>query len=96
VSRAAEGTFELLVREALHPGTNFFDVDSYEVTTRAGGLPFRTGAPPVGQATAPPKPPAATASPPIVRFFSPLPLFGSERAKNRESYVIDPGRGETL
>jgi 2-isopropylmalate synthase len=35
---AAEGTFELLVREALHPGTNFFDVDSYEVTTRAGGL----------------------------------------------------------
>ena len=34
---AAEGTFELLVREALHPGTHFFDVDSYEVTTRAGG-----------------------------------------------------------
>jgi 2-isopropylmalate synthase len=34
---AAEGTFELLVRDALHPGLNFFDVDSYEVTTRAGG-----------------------------------------------------------
>ena len=34
---AAEGTFELLVREALHPGLHFFDVDSYEVTTRAGG-----------------------------------------------------------
>jgi 2-isopropylmalate synthase len=34
---AAEGTFELLVREALQPGTQFFDVDSYEVTTRAGG-----------------------------------------------------------
>jgi 2-isopropylmalate synthase len=33
---AAEGTFELLVREALHPGTHFFDVDSYEVATRAG------------------------------------------------------------
>src|SRR5262245_22159811 len=32
---AAEGTFELLVREALHPGTSFFEVDSYEVTTRA-------------------------------------------------------------
>jgi len=34
---AAEGTFELLVREALHPGMHFFDVDSYEVSTRAGG-----------------------------------------------------------
>ncbi|MBS1858445.1 MAG: citramalate synthase, partial [Acidobacteria bacterium] len=32
---AAEGTFELLVREALHPGTHFFDVESYEVSTRA-------------------------------------------------------------
>ena len=31
---AAEGTFELLVREALNPGLHFFDVDSYEVTTR--------------------------------------------------------------
>ncbi|HXA51568.1 MAG TPA: citramalate synthase [Candidatus Acidoferrum sp.] len=34
---AAEGTFELLVREALHPGTHFFDVESYEVSTRAAG-----------------------------------------------------------
>jgi 2-isopropylmalate synthase len=34
---AAEGTFELLVREALRPGLHFFDVDSYEVTTRAAG-----------------------------------------------------------
>src|SRR4029077_15030787 len=34
---AAEGTFELLVREALYPGTHFFDVESYEVATRAGG-----------------------------------------------------------
>jgi 2-isopropylmalate synthase len=42
---AAEGTFELLVREALHPGTHFFDVDSYEVTTRAGdAAPSRTTA----------------------------------------------------
>jgi 2-isopropylmalate synthase len=42
---AAEGTFELLVREALHPGTHFFDVDSYEVTTRADGVgPSRTTA----------------------------------------------------
>jgi 2-isopropylmalate synthase len=42
---AAEGTFELLVREALHPGTHFFDVDSYEVATRAGGVgPSRTTA----------------------------------------------------
>jgi 2-isopropylmalate synthase len=42
---AAEGTFELLVREALHPGMHFFDVDSYEVSTRAGGLsPSRTTA----------------------------------------------------
>ena len=31
---AAEGTFELLVREALHPGVQFFKVESYEVTTR--------------------------------------------------------------
>jgi len=34
---AAEGTFELLVREALHPGTHFFAVESYEVATRAAG-----------------------------------------------------------
>ncbi len=34
---AAEGTFELLVREALHPGLHFFEVDSYEVSTRAAG-----------------------------------------------------------
>jgi 2-isopropylmalate synthase len=33
---AAEGTFELLVWEALRPGMHFFDVDSYEVTTRGG------------------------------------------------------------
>ncbi len=32
---AAEGTFELLVREALHPGLHFFDVVNYEVTTRS-------------------------------------------------------------
>ena len=32
---AAEGTFELLVREALNPGLNFFDVQSYEVSTRS-------------------------------------------------------------
>jgi 2-isopropylmalate synthase len=31
---AAEGTFELLVREALNPGIHFFDVESYEVSTR--------------------------------------------------------------
>ncbi|HEY2015081.1 MAG TPA: citramalate synthase [Bryobacteraceae bacterium] len=42
---AAEGTFELLVWEALHPGLHFFDVDSYEVGTRAGGTsPSRTTA----------------------------------------------------
>ncbi len=35
---AAEGTFELLVREALTPGLQFFEVDSYEVATRAGGV----------------------------------------------------------
>ena len=34
---AAEGTFELLVREALHPGLHFFDVESYEVTTKSTG-----------------------------------------------------------
>jgi len=31
---AAEGTFELLVREALRPGVQFFEVISYEVITR--------------------------------------------------------------
>ncbi|HWC95319.1 MAG TPA: citramalate synthase [Candidatus Sulfopaludibacter sp.] len=42
---AAEGTFELLVREALKPGVHFFDVDSYEVATRtAGAGPSRTTA----------------------------------------------------
>lgn len=42
---AAEGTFELLVREALHPGAHFFEVDSYEVATRAAGAaPSRTTA----------------------------------------------------
>ncbi|MGD0499233.1 MAG: citramalate synthase [Bryobacteraceae bacterium] len=35
----AEGTFELLVREALHPSAQFFDVESYEVSTRATGGP---------------------------------------------------------
>jgi 2-isopropylmalate synthase len=34
---AAEGTFEMLVREALHPGLQFFDVESYEVSTRNAG-----------------------------------------------------------
>jgi 2-isopropylmalate synthase len=32
---AAEGSFELLVREALHPGAHFFDVVNYEVATRS-------------------------------------------------------------
>ncbi len=31
----AEGTFELLVREALNPGLQIFDVASYEVTTKS-------------------------------------------------------------
>jgi 2-isopropylmalate synthase len=34
---AAEGTFELLVREALHPGVQFFDVEGYEVTMKSAG-----------------------------------------------------------
>ncbi|MGD0131548.1 MAG: citramalate synthase [Bryobacteraceae bacterium] len=34
---AAEGTFELLVREALHPGWSVFEVVNYEVTTRLVG-----------------------------------------------------------
>jgi 2-isopropylmalate synthase len=34
---AAEGTFELLVREALRPGQQLFEVVSYEVTTRSTG-----------------------------------------------------------
>ena len=34
---AAEGTFELLVREALHPGANFFEVVGCEVTNKLSG-----------------------------------------------------------
>lgn len=34
---AAEGTFELLVREALHPGLSLFEVVGYDVTTRMIG-----------------------------------------------------------
>jgi 2-isopropylmalate synthase len=34
---AAEGSFELLVRDALNPGMQFFEVESYEVSTRSGG-----------------------------------------------------------
>jgi 2-isopropylmalate synthase len=34
---AAEGTFELLVREALHPGMSLFDVVGFDVTTRMIG-----------------------------------------------------------
>src|ERR1700730_8491773 len=34
---AAEGTFELLVREALHPGFNLFEVAAFDVTTRLIG-----------------------------------------------------------
>ena len=34
---AAEGTFELLVREALHPGLQLFEVVSFEVTTKLTG-----------------------------------------------------------
>ncbi|MGI8990692.1 MAG: citramalate synthase [Bryobacteraceae bacterium] len=33
---AAEGTFELLVREALSPNVHFFDVEGYEVNTKSG------------------------------------------------------------
>lgn len=34
---AAEGTFELLVRDALNPGVQFFDVLGYEVATKMTG-----------------------------------------------------------
>ena len=34
---AAEGTFELLVREALRPGVHFFDLVSLEVNTKIAG-----------------------------------------------------------
>src|SRR5262249_34000912 len=32
---AADGTFELMVREALRPGLQFFEVQNYEVRTRS-------------------------------------------------------------
>ncbi len=34
---AAEGTFELLVREALHPGLHFFDLVNFDVSTKMAG-----------------------------------------------------------
>ncbi|HSW50667.1 MAG TPA: alpha-isopropylmalate synthase regulatory domain-containing protein, partial [Bryobacteraceae bacterium] len=34
---AAEGTFELLVREALHPGLHFFDLVNFDVSTKMTG-----------------------------------------------------------
>jgi 2-isopropylmalate synthase len=34
---AAEGTFELLVRESVRPGMHFFDVEGYEVSTKSDG-----------------------------------------------------------
>jgi 2-isopropylmalate synthase len=33
---AADGTFELFVRQAIYPGIQFFDVQDYEVTIRSG------------------------------------------------------------
>ena len=33
---AGDGTFELLVRQSLYPGANFFEVESYEVTIKSG------------------------------------------------------------
>ena len=39
---AAEGTFELLVREALNPDAHFFEIESYQVATRAGGAPDKS------------------------------------------------------
>jgi 2-isopropylmalate synthase len=41
---AAEGTFELLVREALSPELKFFDVVSYEVSTKGSGQGSRSSA----------------------------------------------------
>ncbi|MBI3210498.1 MAG: citramalate synthase [Candidatus Solibacter usitatus] len=41
---AAEGTFELLVRQALYPNVSLFDVVSYEVTTKGGGKDSQTHA----------------------------------------------------
>jgi 2-isopropylmalate synthase len=41
---AAEGTFELLVREALHPGVHFFAVEGYEVSTKVSAAGSRSTA----------------------------------------------------
>ena len=41
---AAEGTFELLVREALHPGVHYFDVEGYEVSTKVSPAGSRSTA----------------------------------------------------
>ncbi len=38
---AAEGTFELLVRQALNPGRHLFDVEGYEVVIKSGGTGAR-------------------------------------------------------
>jgi 2-isopropylmalate synthase len=42
---AAEGSFELLVRDALNPGLQFFEVERYEVSTRSGGRSGVEGVP---------------------------------------------------
>ena len=39
----AEGSFELLVRDALNPGMQFFEVESYEVSTRSGATGAAAG-----------------------------------------------------
>ena len=41
---SAEGTFELLVREALRPGLHLFDVVGFEVSTKMSGAKTRTNA----------------------------------------------------
>jgi 2-isopropylmalate synthase len=42
---AADGTFELLLRRALRPGLNFFDVENYQITIAASGpAPLHTTA----------------------------------------------------
>ncbi|MBL8213024.1 MAG: citramalate synthase [Bryobacterales bacterium] len=41
---AAEGTFELLVREALHPNLNLFEVVNYEVAMKSNGKDVQTTA----------------------------------------------------
>ena len=100
---AAEGTFELLVREALNPGLQLFEVQHYEVATRmsgAGGatrstatvtLQSRNG---VHSATASSHGPVHALDLCLRRCLSPMyPQIADVRLTDYKVRVLEPRRG---